>query len=244
MEKFQKWIGAAAALVTVSLTVLNALWSRDIQRLQSEFDNRKIALEADRDRLARYEFVQGQFQSLLQSDDAQRVLTVNLIRLALTGSEADSLFAGFRASASQAVRNVGELGISSIRKSAVANLVGRIDAPSKSTQQAAVQQLIEDHHEDPEAVKQAVELLEPGRGQDLSPGGRVRALEFLQTTDSAAWNTDQVNKAQAAVARIERPEQAGSPPVRQETKQTLDAVSERLLQIRKDLDPPEPGPTP
>lgn len=117
MGAIGKWLAVISTMITVVLTALNAYWSQQVSKVETdlklkaaELEQQRLELDAGKERLARYTFVQNLLSGVLTQDSAQKNLTVNLITLALTEKEAQQLFAGLQASDNKATRDVGALG--------------------------------------------------------------------------------------------------------------------------------------
>jgi CheY-like chemotaxis protein len=127
--KISAWIGIISAITTVTFTSLTAYWSDktrtvetrlnerevELKELQTEWERRfkgeQIALEGNKERMARYAFVHTLFQGLLnEKDETQKTLTVNLINLALGKEEATALFVGLQSADDKQARELGMLG--------------------------------------------------------------------------------------------------------------------------------------
>lgn len=234
------WMGIVSTVVTVLLTTANAYWSRQIaatdQRLRdkaAELEEKKLDLQVrefglseGKERMARYTFVQSLFPSLLNDKDpGHRTLSINLINLALTPNEAERLFDGLKASSDKRAQQVGAEGSDLV---ALTELVAKVNAAARDLRVGAVEQLIKAHGSNPEAIRQALDLLEPPRLASLSPSGRINVLVFLKSTDRTAWTADQAARFGKAAAIIRQRHVDGVAEIGEQTQEALAAVEAHL----------------
>ena len=124
---FASWVGIAASAITLLLTVYNAYTKAQIdaselrlkeqsEKVDLELKERAADLDASKDRTGRYTFVRTLLPDLLSKDAAQRSLSVNLIRLALTDEESAKLFNGFVLSDDRNLQAAGNEAITALRR--------------------------------------------------------------------------------------------------------------------------------
>jgi hypothetical protein len=123
IRKLGAWTAVISSIVTVGLTVCNAILHSRVEStqtylngLQVEIQKKTQELEVKKERTARYEFVNKLLPDVLKKDKAQVTLTTNLISLALSEEEARQLFAGFQVSQDISVREVGMIGSESLQR--------------------------------------------------------------------------------------------------------------------------------
>lgn len=234
--KIGKWLAILSAIVTITLTVLNAYWSREINRVDQDLKVREadlkefqLKLDAGKEKLARYTFVHKLFDGVLNQDQAQKTLTVNLISLALTENEAEQLFAGLQASDNPQARDVGTLGSDLV---ALQGLVAQMNDVVKKNRIGAVEKLISNHKANSMAIEQAVNLLEPPKLQELSASGRINVLVFLRNTDSSAWSPDLLKRAEDAITNIRDRSNRGIAKIGNQTEDALKKLSVHLSRLK------------
>ncbi|OPX95052.1 MAG: hypothetical protein A4E58_02338 [Syntrophorhabdus sp. PtaB.Bin006] len=117
------WIGIVSSIVTIGLTIYNAVLNTRIQEtdsklraMETEIKMKAQELEERKERTARYEFVNKLLPDILKNDKTQVVLTTNLISLALTEEEARKLFDGFQLSQDKNIQEVGKIGSENLDK--------------------------------------------------------------------------------------------------------------------------------
>jgi hypothetical protein len=239
------WLGVVSTVLTLSLTALNAYWSREInatdQRLKvkaTELEEKKLELERQnfsltegKERMARYAFVQGLFGFVLNEKDVgQRTLAVNLINLALTEAEATKLFTGLQTSSDKRAQEVGNIGNDLV---GITNLVMQIDAAAKESRIGAVDTLIKTYRADSRAVDQALSLLESPKLEKLSASGRVNVLVFLRNTERSAWTPELLSRADRALAGIRARHESKVSEIGEQTKEVLNQLTTHLANVRK-----------
>jgi hypothetical protein len=239
------WLGVVSTVLTLSLTALNAYWSREInatdQRLKvkaAELEEKKLDLERQnfsltegKERMARYAFVQGLFGSVLNEKDiGQRTLAVNLINLALTETEATKLFTGLQTSTDKRAQEVGNIGSDLV---GISNLVMQLDAAAKESRIGAVDTLIKTYRADSRAVDQALSLLEVPKLEKLSSSGRINVLVFLRNTDRTAWTPGLLSRADRAIAGIRARHESKVAEIGEQTKDALNQLATHLTNMRK-----------
>lgn len=235
--KAGKWLALVSAAVTISLTVLNSYWSREINKVdqnlkirESELKEQQLLLDAGKEKLARYAFVYNLFDGVLNQDQAQKTLTINLITLALTEKEAEQLFSGLQASSNQQARDVGTLGSDVI---VLQSLVAQMNDAVKKNRIGAVESLIQNHKENPQAIEFAIKLLELPKLENLSPSGRINVLVFLSNTDPSAWSPELAGRAENAVLTIRERSSRGIAMIGDQTEAALTGLSAFLSKLQK-----------
>jgi hypothetical protein len=238
-------LGLVSTLLTLTLTVLNAYWSREIsatdQRLKvqaAELEAKKLDLERQnlaltegKERMARYAFVQSLFGSVLSERDiGQRTLAVNLINLTLTESEATKLFAGLQTSTDKRAQEVGNIGSDLV---GITQLIVQLDAAAKESRIGAVDTLIKTYRSDSRAVDQALALLEGSRLSKLSSSGRINVLVFLRNTDSTAWSAEMLTRADRVMANIRARHDARTADIGEQTMDAVNKLASHLLRVRR-----------
>jgi hypothetical protein len=230
-----KWLAIVSATLTIALTALNAYWSQQVSKIDTEIklkaadlERKRLELDAGKERLARYTFVQNLLSGVLTQDPAQKNLTVNLITLALTEKEAQQLFAGLQASDNQATRNVGTLGSDVV---AITSLVLQMNDAVKENRTGAVETLISNYRGNSAAIDQALSLLEPPKLDGLSASGRINILVFLRNTDKTAWTPQSISRAERSVDQI-RSRADNGVAIGPQTDDALKKLSEHLIKIK------------
>ncbi len=234
-SKAGKWLGLASAIVTVSLTVLNAYWSKQIETVDQQLKQREadlkalqLELDAGKEKLARYTFVHKLFDGVLNQDQAQKTLTVNLMTLALTEEEAQQLFAGLQASDNADARDVGSLGSDVV---ALQGLVAQMNDVVRQNRVGAVEKLIQTHRTNSAAVDQAIKLIEPPKLENLSASGRINVLVFLSNTEAAAWSPDLIRRATSAIHDIRDRSDRGVAVIGSQTEGSLKRLEAHLAKL-------------
>jgi len=136
-EKLGKWTVVISSIITVGLTVFNAVLNAKIENKKTEIDNVRTQIEVSKlefervdseikkkyqeleerkERTARYEFVKNLLPDILKKDKTQATLTTNLIALALTEEEARKLFNGFQISPDAIIQEAGKIGNAYLNK--------------------------------------------------------------------------------------------------------------------------------
>jgi len=220
-EKISFWIGIIGTIVTIGLTVWNTITKNQIdaqkatlemaqakqdstlKRIQAELDERTTRIEESKERVERYKWVFDLFPSLTAPDEKKKNFSVNLIRLALTTEEAQTLFTGLQTSKDKNLKSVGETGITAIDNEAL-YLVNQIDGNDASTRKSAVARLIRAYHSSSQAIGATLDLLGSKKIGTLSASGKINALVFLSNTDSQAWTADQLTEANKVLQSIPR----------------------------------------
>jgi hypothetical protein len=200
------WAGRLVALTplfTAALAVWNVSIQQRLNQAETTLRERAQQLEAQRDRVARLTFVHERlFPDLLGADPRRRGVTVQLIRLTIP-EDADSLFAGLRASADSGLREVGATGAAAAAGERAAQLVAQLIGPDKATRTRAFDELRARHAGSTAAITYALDALSPPRLARLSADGRVNALLFLAATAPEAWSPEQVQRAPGVLAAVE-----------------------------------------
>ena len=236
--KVTGWLAVISTVVTVTLTVLNAQWSREadakaqalnkrLQQREQELKLQQLQLDAGKDKLARYSFVQNLFSGVLGQNPAQKNLTVNLIALALTSDEAQKLFSGLEGSENQAAKEVGSLG----NTVALGGLILQMNDAVKESRIGAVDQLIRNYKTNSAAVDQAIKLIEQPQLASLSASGRINVLFFLRSTDPSTWSQDSISRAEKAISEIRNRSKSGI-EIGAQTDDALSKLSAFLKSIR------------
>lgn len=201
------WIGWLA-VVSPILSGMLALWNVTIQQrltaAETTLKERAQQLEAQRDRVARLTFVHERLlPDLLGPDARRRNVTIQLVRLTIP-EDADTLFAGFRASADSGLREVGASGALAAADERAALLVAQLIGPSKAARTAAFEQLRARYTGSTPAITYTLDALAPPRLSRLSADGRVNALLFLAATTPDAWSIEQVTRGTSILDALER----------------------------------------
>lgn len=230
-----KWLAVTSTMITVGLTALNAYWSHQVSKVETdlklkaaELEQQRLELDAGKERLARYTFVQNLLSGVLTQDSAQKNLTINLITLALTEKEAQQLFAGLQASDNKATRDVGALGNDIV---ALKTLVIQMNDAVKENRLGAVETLIKNYRSNATAVEQAVSLLEPPKLEMLSASGRINVLVFLRNTDKVAWTPESIARTKNAIAQIRSRSDTGV-AIGPQTDDALTQLSSHLEKVK------------
>lgn len=238
MSKVTGWLAVVSTVVTVTLTVLNAHWSREadekaqalneqLQQREQELKLQQLQLDAGKDKLARYSFVQNLFSGVLGQNPAQKNLTVNLIALALTPDEAQKLFSGLEGSENQAAKEVGSLG----NTVALSSLILQMNDAVKENRIGAVDQLIKNYRTNSAAVDQAIKLIEQPQLATLNASGRINVLFFLRSTDPSAWSEESIDRTEKAIADIRSRSKSGI-EIGEQTDDALSKLSAFVKSIR------------
>lgn len=196
-------------LLTVAMTGFNGYTSYHIGNTKAHIEQQAQDVEAARARMERYDFVQKMFTDLLSADSTKRTLTINLITLALTPNEAERLFAGFRNSTIAEVRAVGQVGASTLAQNEVAPIVEQLNAGTSQMRIDASKRLKAGYGSSPDAISNVLNLYDESQIDQLSPNGRINTLDFLISTDPAAWSPEQIKLAQDAITRMEQRQRTG-----------------------------------
>ncbi len=120
-------IGIVSSAVTILLTVFNVYTKTGIdaaevrlkereQAINEKLREREAALEESKDRVSRYVFVKSLIPDVIGKDNADRSLTINLVRLTLNPDEAERFFNGLKFSPSKALQSLGSEGVSEIHE--------------------------------------------------------------------------------------------------------------------------------
>ncbi len=200
------WSGRLVMLSPLFSGLL-AMWNVTIQQrlnvAETTLKERAQQLEAQRDRVARLTFVHTHlFPDLLGPDTRRRNMTIQLVRLTIP-EDADSLFAGFSASADSGLRAVGASGASAAADERVALLVAQLIGPSKAVRTTAFEELRTRFTGSTAAITYTLDALSPPNLSRLSADGRVNALLFLSQTSAEAWSIDQVTRGTNVMSAIE-----------------------------------------
>jgi hypothetical protein len=243
------WLALASTVVTISVTALNTAWSRDAakkaQGLNEDIARRKQdlkiaqhALEANKDRMSRFDFVQSLTPQLLSREIAQKTVAINLISLSLTPDEAAAFFKGLELSKSPELANAGELA----GDSTLDLLIAQLDNKDRVVRGAAVDSLTQRYTETPVAIEKALAMLEGSQLDALQPEGRINLLVFLKRTSPAAWSLKTTDRGRKAIENIRARSKAGIAAAGPQTLQHLSAleaflkvsVEEILIALRDD----------
>jgi tetratricopeptide (TPR) repeat protein len=122
LKKIPMWVSILSTLVTLGMTVVNDTTKNNIDQAQQEIAQKKAEvelrlqqqlndLEVSKEKTTRYEFVHQLVSDLTKEGNSNRMLTINLIQLALSPDEADRLFKGFQQSNDEMIRKIGREGI-------------------------------------------------------------------------------------------------------------------------------------
>lgn len=238
LSNVTKWLAIISTVLTIGLTALNAYWSRQVSETETEIklqaadlERQRLELDAGKEKLSRYTFVQNLLSGVLTQDATQKNLTINLINLALTEQEAQQLFAGLQASNDENTRNVGAIGSDVV---ALTNLILQMNDAAKENRIGAVEQLIAKYRENPSAVDLAVQQLEFPQVNSLSASGRINVLVFLCNTTKNAWTQRSILRAREAITAIRLRESEGV-SIGKQTEETLGRLTEHLANMEHDL---------
>ena len=86
----------------------------------------------------------------------------------------------------------------------LAILLKQLNSHSERERRGTTNVLKDEYSSDPQAVEQALALLDESKVGELSPQGLINVLFFLNNTDDSAWTAESARKAEAAVAAIEK----------------------------------------
>ena len=86
----------------------------------------------------------------------------------------------------------------------IASLLRQMNSPLERERRGTTGVLKAEFSSDPQAVEQALAMLDESRIGDLSPQGLINVLFFLNNTDDSAWTAETAQKAEAALANIEK----------------------------------------
>jgi len=233
-----KWLAMVSAALTIALTVLNGFVSAkvsetetEIKKDAAEIEKRRLQLDTEKERIARYTFVQTLLNGVLAQDEAQKNLTINLITLALDEDEAKQLFSGLQASNNDATQLFGLLGSEVL---AISSLVLQMNDDNKASRLDAVDKLIKNHRGDSDMVSQALSLFEPPRLNALTASGRINVLVFLSNTEDNAWTPQSILRAEKAVDQI-RLRANGGIAIGPQTDKELKRFSNHLNNLKAKL---------
>jgi hypothetical protein len=222
-----KWLAALSPLASGLLAVWTVAINQRLTVTENTLKERTVQLEAQRDRVARLTFVHEHlFPDLLGADARRRNMTIQLVRLTIP-EDADSLFAGFRASADSGLRAVGTSGVSAAADERVALLVSQLVVPKEETRKAAFNELQTRFTGSTVAITYTLDALSPPNLSRLSADGRVNELLFLSQTSEKAWSIEQLTRGASIMTQVEA-------TVTSETgKKTLDLVQQVRSIIRR-----------
>src|SRR5271157_3350941 len=139
-------IGIVTAAISMGLAIFNGITSYQI-------DKQKIDLEASKEKMARYTFVQERFPILLMNDCPKRTLTLNLIQLALKAEESKKLFEGLNTSSDPKVKNIGMEGVNIIEKQNIMTLAKNLNASDIEIRRKSYADLVEKYNKNSEDRK-------------------------------------------------------------------------------------------
>lgn len=130
--KTTAWIGIVSTVITIGLTIFNTYTKTQIdiadqslkqksQEIEAKIKEQTANIEESKEKTSRYTFVKSLFPDLIGNDSKKQAITINLIRLTLTESEAERLFTGFQNSSDRQLKKAGNEGLAVIKneKSAV-----------------------------------------------------------------------------------------------------------------------------
>lgn len=224
------WVGVVSALITVGLTVVNAYWSNQIKDRQADLEEQRIELEQGRERLERFSFVESLLEDLVSDVEPARSLKINLVNLALTTSEAENLWQGLQVSEDETVSSIGTSGAQILD---LVHLVGQMNSAVRQDRLEAVDQLISEHRSNPQAIRQAISMLEEPRVDNLSPSGRINVMVFLRNTGMSAWSEAEVRRARAALEAMKARNADGTAPFGSQTQEVLESVEQHLENVER-----------
>jgi hypothetical protein len=231
-EQITMLAGVIGSVVTIALTVSNARTKaqidareEELKALEIQLKERSTGIEESKERVDRYKWVLGLFPDLNDTDEKKRNFTVSLIRLALTRSEAEQLFASFQTSSDKQLQSVGQSGITAIQNEPIALLVSQMNASTADLRKSAVATLERDYKSSSQAITLTLRAYEPERIDNLSPSGVINGLYFLSATDPMAWDPQQIELGKQAGLRVEA---RGAGP---QTKDALTVFREFLQKV-------------
>jgi hypothetical protein len=121
-KKLIVWLSICSTIVTISLTIYNAILNTKIQdteiqlkKMETELKIKSQELESQKEKTSRYEFINKLLPDVLNKDKAHVILTTNLITLVLDEKEAQKLFDGFSISNNKDIQEVGKIGSENIQ---------------------------------------------------------------------------------------------------------------------------------
>ncbi len=231
-SRLSVWIGVIASLVTVILTLVNGYTKIQIDQKKTELDSRAQLVEESKERVSRYIFVHDLYPDILGKEIGKKTLSINLVRLALSPEEANTLFSGFQTSSSEELQSAGQIGISAMRDQELAKLVSEMDDYKATTRISAVQTLVQEYKASPTAVSLVLRLFDQTVIDTLSADGRVNAFVFLKETDPAAWGPEQIRTADDVVARIHQRDITSQARIGKRTQEVLDEFRTHLQKIK------------
>lgn len=128
--KLGAWVGVAASVVTITLTVWNVHTKDRIDETVLGLNVRAQVLEEAKEQIVRCGFVGSLIPKLKSADEQDRNLNLALIRLALTPKEAELLFAGLAHSGDQSLHAAGQTGLANLENEASLKVTGSIEKPT------------------------------------------------------------------------------------------------------------------
>ena len=203
-DQLTLWIGILGSLVTITLTAWNAHTKNEIDAIDIRLKERTTSLEESRARIEVYKWVQGLLPNLDDKDPTRKILTVNMVNLALSKDDAKKLFAGLQASDNADLRLAGQNGLAAIQTEPVAALVQQLIAGEKSVRLQAANVLERDYTSSPVAISLVLHLYDDDKIKNLSADGLINGLYYLNRTDPAAWNESLVGLGGGVISRIEK----------------------------------------
>lgn len=232
-RSFTTWIAIVSSVITVLLTVYNAWMKNRIDNAAAQLDSQRIALEAARDRVARYQFVRSILTGMDSSETEAKTLSVNLVRLALDSTEAARLFAGLKSSSDTSLARIGSIGVAAIADQPFVSLVQRMVGPDRDTRVAAYDTLTQRYTSSQAAVRQVLSLLEPPQIDALTPDGRINALVFLGGTHAEAWGPVEFARGQAALKTLQHMSAANAPGIGAKTREMIASFDRHLQSVAR-----------
>ena len=237
------WLALASTAVTIVVTGINAYWSNEstkkaqalnalVAEREQDLKLAQQTLEASKDRMSRFGFVQDLMPQLLSTDIGQQTVAINLIRLSLTTDEAAAFFKGLEISNSPQLAIAGERA----GDSTLDLLIAQLDDRDKVVRGSAVDMLAARYPATPAAIDKALAMLEGAQLAALQPEGRINVLIFLKRTSPSAWSPDAAARGRQAIANIRARAAGGISAVGPQTQGHLVAL-DLLLDKVAELQP-------
>jgi hypothetical protein len=205
------WIGVVSAVITVVLTIGN-FWTKTridqrearLKDIETGLHQRAQEVEESKEKVARYTWVRSLFDDVNSEQPQKKTFSIALIRLALNKSEAEQLFGALAASSDQNLRQAGQKGLANLQSEATNQLVLQLTSENADDRRTATEALIQRYRASSSTISSVLKLFDERAFDDLSPSTVIDAFIFLGRTDPAAWNKEQAQLAQAAIAKVEK----------------------------------------
>ena len=205
------WIGIIGSVITLGLTIWNTHTKSEIDRREEDLKGLEIKLkervtgvEESKERVDRYKWVLSLFPTLTgRENEKEKNFTINLIRLALTKEEAEQLFTGLQASSDTTWQSVGQTGVKAIQNEPIALLVSQMNASTSDIRKSAVASLENEYKSSSQAITIVLRMYERDKVQNLSPSGLINGLYYLNATDLAAWDKQQLKIGKQVLSELD-----------------------------------------